>query len=407
MRNRTIFSEARRSLGAWVLALAVWLGGSPGSMHMLLAAEPQGALKTATKATKTAGVEPIPLTTPDSAGSVGSKSKYQLSVGGGDWQPVGVVLATGEVVEFHASGKITLSDGHSAGPDGVARGWTDLLRLYPMSSADSGALIGRLGTGSAGLPFLIGSSRNWTVPASGPLYLRINLSPDLTAEGNFQVSLRLQAPKPLRPSSGDVAESFLTKLSPALFAEIPRRVQDQQHDLGDMVNFALVGEEQQVQTALAKAGWIPTDPNTQDALLHGLIATLSHKAYTEVPMSTLYLFGRPEDLAYARANAIEVAATRDHMRLWKTTETVNGVPLWVGSATHDHGFETDQRTGGVTHHIDPNIDQERDFILASLKDAGEAAAAAYIMPSDPVRQAHTATGGSFSSDGRILVILLR
>ena len=351
-------------------------------------------------------VQPIPLTAADGADSAKPKSKYRLTVTGGGWQPASVPLLAGDRVEFHATGEMTLSDGHTANPDGVPRGWTDLLRLYPLSSADSGALIGRIGTGDAELPFLIGSSRIWTAPSSGPLYLRVNLSPDLTAEGNFQVSLRIQAPGPVA-ATADLSASFISSLSPALFAAIPRRVHDQQKNPGDMVNFALAGTETQVKDDLANAGWFATDPNPQDALLHGLLETLSRKAYTQVPMSTLYLFGRPQDLAYARANAIEVAATRNHMRLWKTTETVDGLPLWVGSATHDHGFETDQRTGGVTHHIDPDIDRERDFILASLNDAGQAQAAAYVLPSDPVHQARTATGGSFSSDGRILVVLLR
>jgi hypothetical protein len=78
----------------------------------------------------------------------------------------------------------------------------------------------------------------------------------------------------------------------------------------------------------------------------------------------------------------------------------------VGSSTRDHGFEKDQRTGGVTHHIDPDIDRERDFILQSLHDAGAVKAAAYVTPSNPVHSARTATGGTFSSDGRILVLLL-
>jgi LssY C-terminus len=141
--------------------------------------------------------------------------------------------------------------------------------------------------------------------------------------------------------------------------------------------------------------------------VHGLIATLSHDAYTEMPMSTLYLFGRPQDLSFARAAPLEVAAIRHHLRVWQTTETVGGQPLWVGSATHDNGFERDQRNGGVTHHIDANIDQERDFVEQSFADSGALVGAAYVSPSNPLTTAKTATGGSFSSDGRIVIMDLR
>ena len=59
------------------------------------------------------------------------------------------------------------------------------------------------------------------------------------------------------------------------------------------MNFALVGTEQQVQAALAKAGWIPTDPNTRDALLHGLIATLSHKEWIGLCIRNGMVYAEP------------------------------------------------------------------------------------------------------------------
>jgi hypothetical protein len=86
---------------------------------------------------------------------------------------------------------------------------------------------------------------------------------------------------------------------------------------------------------------------------------------------------------------------------------VNGEEMWVGSATHDNGFEKDQRNGRVTHHIDPNIDEERDFIQQSFAAAGVLAGSAYVTPANPLKTAVTATGGSFHSDGRIVVMLLR
>jgi hypothetical protein len=124
-------------------------------------------------------------------------------------------------------------------------------------------------------------------------------------------------------------------------------------------------------------------------------------------MSTLYLFGRPQDMSYARADPLLVAAERHHLRVWQSDQTVAGRPLWVGSATHDIGFETDQRTGGVTHKIDPEVDKERDYLLQSFDAAGAFSSAAYVTPSNPLLDARTATGGSFQSDGRILTMELR
>jgi hypothetical protein len=121
----------------------------------------------------------------------------------------------------------------------------------------------------------------------------------------------------------------------------------------------------------------------------------------------LYLFGRPQDMSYARADPLMVAAERHHLRVWRTAQMIGGRPVWVGSSTHDIGFEKDQRNGKVTHKIDPEIDKERDYLLQSFDAAGVFSSAAYVMPDDPMLEARTATGGSFHSDGRIVVMDLK
>lgn len=353
-------------------------------------------------------VQAIALGASPGPGKAVTASSSAVNITADGWQGTGVQLAAGDRVVFDAKGSMVLSDARAVSPAGSPRGWRDLLRMYPLSSAGAGALIGRIGKNDAALPFAIGASDTLTAPVGGELYLRANLSPDLTAQGTYRVKVHVEPGKHgVSGPSSAMSQDLARKLSPALFANIPRRVQDQQGNPGDMVNFALIGSEQQVKTDLANAGWIPTDANTQDALIHGLLQTLEHQSYHAVPMSTLYLFGRPQDMAYARGHDLEVAASRNHLRLWKSAEIVDGKPLWVGSATHDHGFETDQRNGGITHHIDPDIDQERDFIVQSLADSGGARAAAYVLPANPVASAKTATGGSFTTDGRIAVILLQ
>ena len=349
-------------------------------------------------------VEVIQAKAPDASVLKARKSSYSFKVDSSDWIDTGVVITPTDHLSFTATGDLTLVDGRTAPPDGLSRGWRDLVRAYPLNTANSGALIGRVGNGDAAVPFLIGAGKEVDVSATGPLYLRLNLSTDLSGSGTITVKLKLSDQK---NQKGISALDLANLLSPQLFASIPRRVGDQAGKPGDMVNFSLLGSQDQVTRAFAAAGWVQVDKTTQDAVLHGLISTLSHEAYTEMPMSTLYLFGRSQDLSFARAAPLEVAAIRHHLRVWKTTDTVAGQPLWVGSATHDNGFEKDERTGGVTHHIDANVDQERDFLEQSFAGAGVVAGAAYVTPSNALTTATTATGGTFQSDGRIVVIELR
>lgn len=354
--------------------------------------------------TQTPGVQVIQAKTPDAATLGSRKTSGSFEVGPDDWLDTGFVVVPGDSVTVQATGSMTLGDGRTSTPDGIARGWKDLLRVYPLNSANSGALIGRIGQTGA-LPFLIGSEKTIEVVSPGNLYLRANLSADLSGSGEYNVKLtnKLGAAQGQKAATPNMAQL----VSPATFANIPRRVQDEQHNPGDMVNFGIIGTQDQVKQAFKSAGWVAVDKNVQSAVVSGLIATLSQQAYTAMPMSTLYLFGRPQDLSYAHADPLVVAAVRHHLRVWQTTETIDGRPLWVGSSTYDNGFEKDQRNGGVTHSIDPNVDKERDFLYQSFAAAGAVNGAAYVTPENPLTSAKTATGGSFHSDGRIVVMNLR
>lgn len=332
------------------------------------------------------------------------KDKYTAKVDVADWVDTGIPVRSGDSITLTAEGSIKLADGRTLDPDGAGRGWRDMLRQFPSSQANAGAIIGRVGDSEATVPFLIGKSARIDTRSSGHLYLRVNAPTDLFASSSVKVKVEFGKTS----SQTAIASALdLTRQLPLdLFAKIPRRVEDAQHNPGDVVNFALIGTEQQVKDAFARAGWISVDKSVEDAIVNGLFATLEKRAYLAVPMSTLYLFGRPQDMSYARAKAIQVAAERHHLRVWKTEFTVEGKPLWVGSATHDNGFERDERNGGITHKIDENIDEEREFIRASFDASGSYLAAAYVTPINPVSNARTATGGSFHTDGRILVMEL-
>jgi hypothetical protein len=354
------------------------------------------------------GVEKIPLSQPTAARLKARKSSYKVTVpGNSDWVDTELTVAPGDSVEVTASGDMSLSDGRNVTADGTARGWKDLLRQFPDNNSPAGALVGRIGNSAATVPFNVGAKKTLQVSTTGELFLRVNASPDLAPDGSYSVTLHLSREPQAAATQAESESAITSEISPSLFAEIPRRVQDKAGNAGDMVNFALVGTEAQVKKAFQNAGWVQVDTSNQDAVVHGLLQTLQHQSYLEVPMSTLYLFGRPQDLSYARADPITVAAERHHLRVWKASDAVGGKTMWVGSSTHDIGFEKDQRNNGVTHKIDPQIDKERDFLEQSFAAAGNLEAAAYVTPSNPLTTAKTATGGSFESDGRIVVMVLK
>jgi LssY C-terminus len=188
---------------------------------------------------------------------------------------------------------------------------------------------------------------------------------------------------------------------------LPRRVNDQFQNQGDMVNFVIVGPLQKVQEALAAADWNVADRDVKESVMKAVLQTYEKKAYLGMPMSELYLFGRVQDYGYEQAEPYAVVASRHHFRIWKAPVQWNGQDVWVGAGTHDIGFEKDQRNGKVTHKIDPAVDGERDNIGGTLQKGGKVKSLTYYLPPNPVQDAKNATGGGYHSDGRVLVIKLQ
>lgn len=325
--------------------------------------------------------------------------------GKGDWVDTGVDVKAGEVYQFDASGEITYPNARSATPpEGSPRGWRDLTKAFPAEGADRGAVIGRIGSGDAAIPFVIGASKQVTMVIDGRLFLGINHPANSTADGSFTVKLSRvkSAPKDAAAFSGK-----LPVIDLSYFDHIPRRVSDPQGNPGDRVNFAIVGTEDRVKDALKTAGWVIVDKDVRDTVLQGVIATFSKQAYLTIPMSPLQLFGRNQDYGFAHAEPIAVVTQRHHFRLWKSPNEVDGTPVWIGAGTHDIGFDRDQRNNGLTHKIDPDTDKERDYIVETLKQTGAVVKSDYITPKDTITKAKTAHGEEFFTDGRILIVWLR
>jgi LssY C-terminus len=355
----------------------------------------------------TATTRPAPSTT----APTGKKRLSQDFTLKGDsiWTDTGIDLTPGEHVIVTATGKLRYVDAkEDNGPDGLSRGFKDLLRILPFNAAGRGSLIGRIGEADTAQPFLIGASHDEVSHISGRLSIGINQSENDTGDGSYAAHVDVYAADPTDGATLAIAKSVaaLPGIDNSLFAKIPRRVADKDGGLGDMVNFVILGSEGAMQRVFTAAGWVKVDSDVRDTVLHGLIVSLSKESYLTMPMSQLYLFGRSQDYGWAHAEPISVVASRNHLRIWKAPFAVNGETLWVGAATHDIGFERDQRNNGVTHKIDPDIDQERDYVEKTLSSTGLVAEIFRFLPENPMKEAKTATGGSFHSNGQILILKL-
>jgi hypothetical protein len=323
------------------------------------------------------------------------------------WIDTSVDVQAGEHVLITATGKLRYADAKDDnGPDGLPRSFKDLLRVLPFNEAGRGTLIGRIGDKDTAQPFVVGARCDAVAPASGRLSMGINQVANDTGDGTYAVRIEVYSPAggPARVVARQVAS--LPGIDNSLFSKIPRRISDKEGHAGDMVNFLILGSEAAMQRAFTTAGWVKVDADVQDTVLHGILGSLSKESYLTMPMSLLYLFDRPQDYGWAHAEPLSVVRSRNHLRLWKASFEVHGETVWVGAATHDIGFERDQRNNGITHKIDPDIDLERDYVEKTLASTGLIAEITHFLPDNPMKEAKTATGGTFHSNGQVLILKL-
>jgi hypothetical protein len=356
---------------------------------------------TATQAAQSSATAPA---TQAPAGKRRLSQEVQLT---GDqlWTDTGISVLPGEHVVATVTGKIHYSDSQAdAGPEGLARGFKDLIRILPYNAAGRGAVIGRVGDATTAQPFLIGAHCNVISYSGGLLSVGINQMSIDTGDGTYAVRIEIYP-----PDSGFLAVrqvDTMPGIDASLFSKIPRRISDKAGDPGDMVNFLVIGPQASMEKVFTTAGWVKVDADVKDTFLHGFMESMSKASYLTMPMSQLYLFGRPQDYGWAHAEPIQVVASRNHLRIWKAPFELAGQTVWVGAATHDIGFEKDQRNNGITHKIDPDIDLERNYVEKTLTSTGLVAEVMHYLPDNPMKEAKTATGGSFHSDGHVLILKL-
>ncbi|HEX3371023.1 MAG TPA: LssY C-terminal domain-containing protein [Candidatus Acidoferrales bacterium] len=373
------------------------------------------------RAQQDANTSPPPAATnaaiPAGATAIAGKS-YEVDVPVSEvWLDTKIDLLAGAQIQITATGTATYPFTDSKGQskdqtfnaDGVPRGWRDLIHQYPVPNSGHGALIGRIGSGDGSQPFAIGQNQKSDIPVPGRLFLGINEGSReaATARGSFHATIAV-----ISAGTGDANAPFLpdtalTTVTSDLLEKIPRRVSDPSGNPGDMVNVLLIGTQDDVTATFKAAGWVQVDKSVTDTILTGALATFSKEAYLTMPMSVLYLFQRAQDYGFAHAEPLKVIESRNHLRAWKSPYEVDGRPVWCIAATHDIGFERDQRNNGLTHKIDPAIDGEREYVNDTLSSTGLVTQRTHVTPPHSLTTAKTATGGEFHSDGRILVLVLK
>ncbi|MBZ9958841.1 LssY C-terminal domain-containing protein [Mesorhizobium sp. BR1-1-14] len=176
---------------------------------------------------------------------------------------------------------------------------------------------------------------------------------------------------------------------------------------GDPINVGLIGTQKEVVHAFAVAGWDTADAITLRTAIDIGESVLFSRPYPDAPVSRLLFEGRAQDLAFEKPVGGS-ADRRHHVRFWQTDATGDdGRPLWLGSASFDRGVGLSHDTGAITHHIGPDIDAERDFLMQDLTAAGMLISTSDLEGIGATTHGRNGGGDPYFTDGKAVLGVLK
>ena len=136
-------------------------------------------------------------------------------------------------------------------------------------------------------------------------------------------------------------------------------------EYGDPLNLVLIGEVNDILTALIRRNWHPTEIIWSQALLRTFKSFLQGEYYRYSPVSPLYVYGRRHDVAWQKARG--TINKRNHMRFWLSPIRFRGKKVFVGQISRDIGVKLTLKSPTITTHvIDPDVDEARRYFVEDL-----------------------------------------
>jgi hypothetical protein len=204
--------------------------------------------------------------------------------------------------------------------------------------------------------------------------------------------------------AGEIRELGKNELIEALRA-MPCCTTDRKAEgTGDPLNLVVIGSVKDVYYAFIRAGWDETEVIGRSSLTKMAKSFVTGSEYRYSPVSGLYVFGRPQDVALQKAR--DSINERNHLRLWMLPIRFEGVPVWIGQISRDIGVRFTTKTI-TTHKVDPDVDETREFLVENLAYSQALAKLGYV---DGVGAASldaprgNLTGDPYFTDGKRVVL---
>ena len=194
----------------------------------------------------------------------------------------------------------------------------------------------------------------------------------------------------------------------------------------DPINIGIIGTRRQLIMAMESAGWHVALPGTPRTLVLTIAALVLNKPFPGMPMTRLYLFGHKQDVGFEKQIVKKGRGHRHHVRFWainidsledikeqigsgqrRDHHNMRGQLLWVGAASRDAGLALIRQSLQVAHFVDPDTNQERDYMARRLVRAGLATQIATIELHAGLNLINRALFAHLFADGKMTILQLK
>jgi hypothetical protein len=134
---------------------------------------------------------------------------------------------------------------------------------------------------------------------------------------------------------------------------------------GDPINLVLIGDSNDIISALVRRNWHATEILWSKAILKTIYSFVYGERYRYSPISPLYVFGRNQDIGWQKARSS--ISKRNHMRFWLSPFRYKDQRVFVGQISRDIGVKFTLKSPTIsTHVIDPDVDEARRYFTEDM-----------------------------------------
>jgi|SRR5690242_14951719 len=183
---------------------------------------------------------------------------------------------------------------------------------------------------------------------------------------------------------------------------LPRRSVTRSGRPSDVVNLAFIGSPEKIKEAFSAAGWTYGDSVSTWSVLREMRAMSSLNSYSHLPISNQWLSGKAPDIRLQKS--FDSYQKREHIRIWNEDELEQN--FWAGSVIRETSATWSFRTGRFIHHVETDLDAEREKVVRDLTLGGCVANVYRVQRGEKSEEVKNASGDTLRSDGSLAVIEL-